>query len=969
MRIRSPTLNLVICLGALLLEPGCGGPAGSDTLTKATLVNSTIDAADTAGYDATAGDAADSAQVDAKATIPCASPAECGSGVCVEGTCAECAYSLDCNPQPARCIAGACVAQTTCTTDKSCASAGKVCDPNSQLCVDCLSGADCPDGMACKSHKCLQAGAPCKSSKECAPSGVCDKASAACVECATTADCAKGMACAETVCTPLLCEPNSATCASPQSLTQCAPDGLSILESTCDGATTCSKGACVPLFCLPGEKSCDGAAVVTCDASGLSAEKVPCPDGDVCVAGACQPVVCGPEETTCKDGNLATCTPNGTGWTATPCPTYQACAGDQCLPKVCVPNGLSCSGTKIMQCDATGTTAATQADCSQSSKICLDGACAKADCGPGTAICIDTATLGTCKSNGLGYESSPCGSAKVCDKGACQAVVCAAGTATCVGQKIATCNALGTGSTTTVDCTKTGQTCVLGKCLTMTCTPNQVTCQGQQPAECNATGTGVTLGQDCAATGQACVGGVCVGCVAGAQECDGPALKTCKSDGSGWSVASCDDGQACTDDGCAQAACTHSPKGDGAACDDGTACTTADVCKGGKCTGKDSLWSLAVPHPAPKKSQYLSAIAHAGGADDGWIAAGQTNDGKCPATHVHADGTLGWVTLLDHPGSRVVATSGGYAVAGGAYLMNLDKAGVLVNTWSDSGNAFNIMELVVLDGLPTVCGSGPYTPAQCRQIGLNGKEIKTVAVKASAGTVSGACLTGPTEAAVIVDYSIARFNSQFQLKSQAPLEGWPKVGIGGEPKGLDSFSDGSVALLARQGSSTTLLRIAPSGKVLWQTFLKWKDSANDQLPNRAIVLQDGSVELLGRFTGTDDVAIRWNISAEGAVRSAHIEPVTAWNLKGMVADASTIVVAAATGQTPEMGLIRRSDHWGNGTCAASGPCFSLQMSACDDANPCTNDLCDAAHSGCYHAPFPEGMPCAPGKKCTGGLCG
>lgn len=969
MHTRTPAVNFAVFLGVLLLEAGCSGSDASNSQPGAKLVSGTGDGAGTATKDTDGSDtAADSSAPDAKPPNPCTSPAECGSGVCVDGKCAECAYGLDCKTQPAQCIAGACVAQTPCTTDKNCGNAGQVCNPESQLCVECVSGADCPVGMACKAHKCLAPGALCKSSKECAPSGVCDKVSGTCVECAATADCPKGLACAETVCVPLLCEPNAATCTSPQALKQCASDGMSTKETTCEPATTCSQGACVPLVCKPGEKSCDGASVVTCDASGLSLATVACPDGDVCVGGACLPAVCSPGETQCQDGALATCTSDGTSWTAKACANGQACAGDQCLPKVCLPDSLSCSGSKITQCDATGTSAAVQTDCSQAGKICLDGACVKPDCTPGAIVCMDKANLGTCKSSGLGYDATPCGSGKVCGNGACQSVVCAAGTKTCVGQTVTTCNALGTGTTTTFDCAQAGQSCVQGKCVAVTCTPNQVTCQGQQLAVCNAAGTGVTLGQDCAATGQACVNGACVGCLAGAKECDGAALKTCKSDGSGWSVASCDDGEACTDDSCAQAACTHAPKADGAACDDGTACTTADACKGGKCTGKDSLWTLTVPHPVPTKSQYLSAIAPAGGASDGWIAAGETNDGKCPATRVLADGTLGWLTLLDHPGSRVAATSGGYAVAAGSYLIQLDKAGAVVNTWSDSGVSFSIMELVVLAGLPVVCGPASGIGAKCRQIGLDGKEIKSVVIKTSGGTFGGACLTGPTEAAVISDYTLGWFDSQLQLKSTTPSDGWPKAGIVCEPKGLDSFSDGSLALLARQGSSTTLLRVGPSGKVLWQTFLKWKDSTDDQLPNRAVVLPDGSIEVLARFTGSDDVAVRWNINPDGSVRSGHVEPITAWNPKGMVADAGTVIVAAATGQSPQKGVIRRSDHWGNGTCAASGPCFSMQMSACDDANPCTNDLCDAAHNGCYHEPFPEGMPCAPGKKCNNGLC-
>ena len=52
------------------------------------------------------------------------------------------------------------------------------------------------------------------------------------------------------------------------------------------------------------------------------------------------------------------------------------------------------------------------------------------------------------------------------------------------------------------------------------------------------------------------------------------------------SPAACDDGNACTVDGCDNAGkCTHTPAPDGATCDDGNACTTTDACAAGVCRG------------------------------------------------------------------------------------------------------------------------------------------------------------------------------------------------------------------------------------------------------------------------------------------------------------------------------------------------------------------------------------------------
>jgi hypothetical protein len=52
-----------------------------------------------------------------------------------------------------------------------------------------------------------------------------------------------------------------------------------------------------------------------------------------------------------------------------------------------------------------------------------------------------------------------------------------------------------------------------------------------------------------------------------------------------WSLVDCDDGDACSSDGCTTATgCTHVPE-NGVPCDDGVACSQNDTCKGGVCKG------------------------------------------------------------------------------------------------------------------------------------------------------------------------------------------------------------------------------------------------------------------------------------------------------------------------------------------------------------------------------------------------
>ncbi len=62
------------------------------------------------------------------------------------------------------------------------------------------------------------------------------------------------------------------------------------------------------------------------------------------------------------------------------------------------------------------------------------------------------------------------------------------------------------------------------------------------------------------------------------------------------------------------------------------------------------------------------------------------------------------------------------------------------------------------------------------------------------------------------------------------------------------------------------------------------------------------------------------------------------------------------------------DLWLNQTCATSGPCWNYTYADCADTNPCTSDLCDAAHGGCYQEALPDGIACAAGKACKSGVC-
>ena len=62
----------------------------------------------------------------------------------------------------------------------------------------------------------------------------------------------------------------------------------------------------------------------------------------------------------------------------------------------------------------------------------------------------------------------------------------------------------------------------------------------------------------------------------------GGAVDACDDDGA------CDDGLACTDDGCVEGACQHLPL-TGSGCDDGNACTWPDTCQAGACVSTPAV--------------------------------------------------------------------------------------------------------------------------------------------------------------------------------------------------------------------------------------------------------------------------------------------------------------------------------------------------------------------------------------------
>jgi hypothetical protein len=119
-----------------------------------------------------------------------------------------------------------------CKSDADCSTERPHCEPNERRCVECLSAAECAQGMACSSttHTCES---NCTSNADCAgiDQKVCN-ADGACVECSTDDDCAATPATSH-------CNPQGGVCVQCLTTPDCNP------RPCFDDCFTCSANVCV----------------------------------------------------------------------------------------------------------------------------------------------------------------------------------------------------------------------------------------------------------------------------------------------------------------------------------------------------------------------------------------------------------------------------------------------------------------------------------------------------------------------------------------------------------------------------------------------------------------------------------------------------------------------------------------------------------------------------------------------------
>ena len=452
-----------------------------------------------------------------------------------------------------------------CTVD-SCDSATGACmhTPDAGLCPEngcrerfCDSAAgcqlgpiDCDDGDPCTHDACTLTGGgwACSSRPVECDDGVdctvdsCDPTTGACVH----APAPDGARCDDgDVCTvDDVCRAGDCAAGPPR---DCDDGNL----CTIDGCTE-SAGGCVhvPTLCDVPDDCLDG----WCDPSTGACVRSPVPDGrscsdrdectvdDTCLGGACA----GGPPRDCDDGDACTADECnrflGCRHAALSCDDGANCTADSCDPaRGCVVTPVDCDDgdacTEDLCWEPTG-------QCYHERTRCEDGVFCTVDaCDPATGACVHTPDDGRC-------SSLPC-QAGYCDP-----------TLGCRFRPV-DCD---DGDPCTVDsCDEAAEGCVQepvdcddgNECTADACDPETGECVHPSAPD----GAACDDANDCT-VGDVCAGGACAGSA----------------------LASCDDGNVCTDDGCDPATgCVHTPNG--APCDDSDLCTLGDTCLGGACAG------------------------------------------------------------------------------------------------------------------------------------------------------------------------------------------------------------------------------------------------------------------------------------------------------------------------------------------------------------------------------------------------
>ncbi len=890
-----------------------------------------------------------------------------------DGAVGTCATDLDCEAwMPthgpclvAHCNSGKCVAlpiadATTCATVTLCPEPG-FCQSGTCKAV----GKPCDDGEACTVDVCDLASGCTHTAK---PDGV--------GGCDSDSECTVG-ACSAGVCNPSVVA--SGTCringvcydggASKfnQPCARCLPESakteFTLLETgPCDDGDACTQGEV-----CNGQGVCGGVNVVctddnpctdnTCDAKTgcvTTPNAVACDDGnpcsltESCVSGACLPATWN----TCDDGNACTTdlcdgdlgcvhTPASgpCQFDADPC-TTDACVGGACsgvplesvctIGGACVPAGTSADGQPCLICDpdqaADDWTPVNNKECDDGNACTAGDMCYSGACIGAVGLCDDKnpCTKNNCTpqsgcvflpANVACDDGNECTSGDDCSTGKCVGIAMAASACNddnpCTDDSclpVAGCahapNLLGCND---------GDPCTAGDfCTAGVCHAAHVICACSKNSDCDDANPCTVDG--CDAMGE------CINTPIAAGLCDdGNACTNDDHCAKGYCLGvtiSCNDGEACSADGCVPTTGCVFLALQGATCNDGNACTTGDLCVNGACTGtpKNCDDGKACTADACK--------ATTGKCDHISLAEGTTctADGSSCTIDACVAGECNHTAIV--PGLCQIAgvcMDAGTGQLGGQCLgcvpsVSQTKWSVMKDATCSDGNACTGEDTCLADGTclgaPIACDDGnPCTLDVCNPL--------------ASFSSKGPCLFAPS-AAVCDD---------------------------GDPCTTADICQAAKctgsALVCDDGNACTLDACVP--------LVGCKSTAGT---TNSACGNDGfacTIDVCAGATCTHPIA-PGGCLIDGACRAAG---------QSSVSDpcARCLPAIQADGWSPASGgACDDGDPCTSGDFCDVGTCAGLVIAPCDDGDACTADSC-TAKVGCTHAPL-SGTPCQDGNLCT-----
>ena len=859
--------------------------------------------------------------------------------------------------QNLQCISGA---AKVCDDNNPCTSNG--CESYSGLCMYAANTATCDDGDACTTGDVCSAGG-CSGKRTCA--------------CATAADCDD-----KNVCTLDTCD--AGKCSYVEAAT----------DVTCSDNNACTTGdACGGGVCLPGAaSSCDDGNPCTADACVPELGCVngpwtaPCDDGnpatlgDTCQGGVCigLPAAC-TSDVACSDGNACTddacvagaCAhkPAGSGKA---CEDGNGCThGDACLAGVCLPGA------------PTG---------------CDDGnACTDDACDPKTGLCQHVANATPCNDGNVCTTQDACaggvcgGAGKLfCDDGnLCTDDACDPATGCTHSDNTAPCD---DGNACTLADACTASACAGGPALACNdgnpCTDDSCDfksgCQHQNNVLACDDGSACTLVD-------VCVDGGCVGSTA----------------------PECDDNKVCTTDACVAATgCVHKPNQ--ATCSDGDACTTQDTCAAGACVGG----------AAPDCGDDNACTIDSCDAGTGCTHANVVNDTQCGAAtcsgldHGDAKSCFAGICL---PGKQVSCDDGNVctddgcdAAAGCTHKTNAAPCddGSLCTSGDTCVAGTCLGGKAVSCDDQNACSIDSCDPQQgCQHANAsNGTACAEASCAGGVFSPDGSCAAGacvasgapvpcddkntctqdlcsPTTGCTHTDNNAGCSDGDACTSGDACLNG--------------ACSPGTPVTCADDGNPCTdNVCDNVAGCVVVNNVLPCNDlsvcTTGDKCTGGACsgtpvqcddsnVCTNDACELATGCTHTDnalacddgnpcttgDVCASGTCKGTGGINCDDGNPCTA-DLCDPLDNGSCKHTTVGDGATCGTGTCDGAGYQGPPTCLA-GSCQAsvAPVQSCDDANPCTSDICNAAQ-GCVHgavsAACNDGSLCTVNDACAGGVC-